>query len=67
MADEFDYPSRENIRKELVENSDFSPEEVDVLHYDRMYEVYGRIVRHDEEGVEDEIRATDWFQEAMEN
>ncbi len=65
-ADDFEYPSREDIKDELLENSDFTAEEVEVLHYDRIYEIYGRIVRYDEEGVEEEIRATDWFQEVME-
>jgi len=65
-ANDFEYPSREDIKDELLKNSDFTQEEVDILYYDRLYEIYGRIVRYDEEGVEEEIRATDWFQETME-
>ncbi len=65
-SDDFEYPDREDIKDELVQNSDFTAEEVEVLNYDRMYEIYGRIVRYGEEGVEEEIRATDWFQEVME-
>ena len=64
-SDSFVYPPRDEIRDELVEESDFSVEEADILHWDTLYETYGRIVRYNEEGVEAEIRAKDWFKEAI--
>ncbi len=63
--EEFEYPSRDKIKEELLEKTDFTEDEIETLHWDRIYEIYGRIVRYNEEGVEDEIRSKDWFKDAI--
>ena len=46
-------PKREDIKKELVKVSDFTPEEVEIMGWSSTYKAYSLIVRYKEKGVED--------------
>ncbi len=55
-SDDFEYPDRDTIRAEILKITDFSEEEVENLGWDKLYEIYGRVARYGEEGIEDEYR-----------
>jgi len=58
-------PPRSSIRKELKKVSNFTDDEIAILYWSSLYKAYSLIVRYEQQGVEDEFRKQEWFQEAL--
>lgn len=63
---DFSFPPRIEIKEALSKVSNFTELEMQVLSWSTMYKCYSLMERYGQEGVEDEIRAEGWMEEAIE-